>query len=260
MSKQNKKDSKSNLRILITFLIILAASLTGGFLVGRLVSGAKQTDILVNFACAVKDFFNGACPVLFLIAALLGILLPLASFLSCNILYKKLQNDKENDALWDILEERLNRPLVLANTFFMVILCLFFCVLITGIRGNDLSALFRLDFLLFVVSCFSEMLILKFTIDIEKKLNPEKQGNVLDMKFQQVWMNSCDEAQKLTAYKAGFWAFQTTNAACLILILASFICSLAFQTDLVSLLFVCVIWFVNNLSYMLRAAKLEKGK
>jgi hypothetical protein len=257
MSKQN---NKANQRIVISFFIILAASLTGGFFVGRLLSGAEKTDTLVNFACAVKDFCNGAFPVLFLIAALLGIVLPLASFLSCNILYKKLQNDKENDALWDILEERLNRPLVLANTFFMVILCLFFCVLITGIRGNDLSALFKLDFLLFVVSCFVEMLILKLTIDIEKKLNPEKQGNVLDVKFQQNWMNSCDEAQKMIAYKAGFRAFQTTNTACLILILASFICSMAFQTDLVSLLFVCVIWFVNNLSYMLRAAKLEKRK
>jgi hypothetical protein len=260
MNKQNKKSSKSNRKILLIFIAILAASMVGGFIFGRLMVRAEETVTLVNFARDTREFFVRAIPVLFVIASVLGMILSLTSFLRCNAMYKKLQNDRENDDLWDALEEKLNQPIILTNSFYMVILCLFFCCLITENRAAYSSAVFIAIFLLFVASCVMGILIPKMTIDIEKKLNPEKQGNVLDLEFQKVWMDSCDEAQKMIAYKAGYKAFQSTNAACLVLILAAFICSVAFQTDLVALIFVCIIWFVNNLSYMIRAAKLEKRK
>jgi hypothetical protein len=111
-----------------------------------------------------------------------------------------------------------------------------------------------------VIASAMEILIPKLTLDIEKKLNPEKQGNILDLEFQKVWLDSCDEAQKLMVYKAGYTAYQSTNIACLILTLAAFICSVIFQTDMLALIFVCIIWFVTNMSYMIRAARLEKRR
>jgi hypothetical protein len=260
MNKQNKKGSKSNQKILLIFIAILAASMVGGFVFGRLMANAEDTVTLVNLARDIKEFFVRAIPVVFVITFVLGMILSLTSFLRCHMMYKKLQNDRENDDLWDALEEELNQPIILTNSFFMVILCLFFCCLITEKQAAYSSVVFITIFLLFVTFCVMGILIPKMTIDIEKKLNPEKQGNILDLEFQKVWMDSCDEAQKMIAYKAGYKAFQSTNAACLILILTAFICSVAFQTDLVALIFVCVIWFVNNLSYMIRAAKLEKRK
>jgi uncharacterized membrane protein len=260
MNKQNKKGSKSNQKILLIFIAILAASMVGGFVFGRLMANAEDTVTLVNLARDIKEFFVRAIPVVFVITFVLGMILSLTSFLRCHMMYKKLQNDRENDDLWDALEEKLNQPIILTNSFFMVILCLFFCCLITEKQAAYSSVVFITIFLLFVAFGVMGILIPKMTIDIEKKLNPEKQGNVLDLEFQKVWMDSCDEAQKMIAYKAGYKAFQSTNAACLILILAAFICSVAFQTDLMALIFVCVIWFVNNLSYMIRAAKLEKRK
>jgi hypothetical protein len=253
MSRQNKK-------ILILFIIILAASMAGGFTFGRLMSRAEKTVTLVNFACDAKEFLVRSIPGVFIIVSVFGIILPLVSFLKCYAMYKELQNDKENDDLWDTLEECLNQPMILSNAFFMVILCLFLCCLITGYQDEYPSAVLITIYLLFAATCVTGILIPKRTLDIEKKLNPEKQGNVLDVEFQKVWLNSCDEAQKMMVYKAGYKAFQSTNAACLILILVAFICSLTFQTDLVALIFVCMIWFVNNMSYMIRAAKLEKRK
>jgi hypothetical protein len=260
MNKQNKKSNKSNQRILIIFIIILAASMVGGYVLGRLMARAEETVTLVNLVCDAKEFLVGAIPIVFMIVSILGIILSLASFIRCNVMYKKLQNDKENDDLWDSLEENLNQPMILSSAFFMVNLCLFFCCLIIGCQNEYPSAVFITIYLLFVATCVMEILIPKLTIDIEKKLNPEKQGNVLDVEFQKVWLNSCDEAQKMIVYKAGYKAYQSTNVACLILALAAFICSLTFQTDLVALIFVCIILFVNNMSYMLRAAKLEKRK
>jgi hypothetical protein len=187
----------------------------------------------------------------------MGIIISLGSFIRCYVMYKKLQNDKENDDLWDTLEDKLNQPMILSGAFLLVLLCLFLCF---ECQNQYQPALFIAINLLFVADCAMAIVIQNLTIDIEKKLNPEKQGNVLDVEFQKVWLNSCDEAQKMIVYKAGYRAYQSTNVACFILILAAFICSVTFKTDLVALIFVCIILFVNNMSYMLRAAKLEKRK
>jgi hypothetical protein len=260
MNKGNKKNNKSNQKILIIFIIILAASMVGGYAFGRLMARAEKTVTLVNLAHDVKEIIVGATPAVFIILSILGIISSLASFMRCHIMYKKLQNDKENDDLWDALEDKLNQPMIISSAVFLVILCLYLCCLVIGCRDEYQQALFIAINLLFVATDVTVLLIQKLIIDIEKKLNPEKQGNVLDVNFQKVWMDSCDEAQKMIVYKAGYKAFQSTNVVCLILILVAFICSFTFKTDLAGLIFVCIILFVNNMSYMLRAAKLEKRK
>jgi hypothetical protein len=257
MNKGNT-NKKSNIKILITFIIILAVCFVGGFVSGKVAAQAEGTVTLENITNAIKDFSDSAIPIAFMIVSILGIVIPLAAFIRCNAMYKKLQSDKENDDLWDSLEDNLNQPMILSNLFFMIDLCLFFCFLLIGNASKYQSAVSIVSVILFVIASVMEILIPKLILDIEKKLNPEKQGNILDVEFQKVWMNSCDEAERLTVYKAGYKAYQNTNVACLILIVAAFICSMTFKTDMIALVFICIIWFVNNMSYMLRAAKLEK--
>jgi hypothetical protein len=258
MNKQKKISNKSNQKILLIFIILLAVSTVGGYICGRLMARAEKNVTLVSFACAAKEYFIGAIPIVFIIVSMLEMILPLVSFLKCRTMYKKLQNDKENDDLWDTLEERLNRPLVLANTLFMVLVCLFFCCLIIGVQRDYPPSLYITIYLLFAATSVMEILIVTWIVNMEKKLNPEKQGNVLDVRFQKVWLDSCDEAQKMMVYQAGYVAYQGTNIACFVLMVVAFVCSLTFQTDLTALVFVCIIWFINNMSYMIRAAKLEK--
>jgi hypothetical protein len=232
----------------------------GGYIFGRLMARAEENITLVNLAYEVKEFLVGAISTVFIILSILGIVISLVSFTRCHVMYKKLQNDKENDDLWDTLEDALNQPMILSSAFFFVILCCFLCCLVVGCRDVYQPTLFITVSLLFVADCVVVILIQKLIIDIEKKLNPEKLGNVLDVNFQKVWLNSCDEAQKMIVYKAGYKAYQSTNIVCIILILVAFICSSTLKTDLAGLIFVCIICFINNMSYLIRAAKLEKRK
>lgn len=73
-------------------------------------------------------------------------------------------------------------------------------------------------------------------------------------------MNSCDEAQRMTLYQAGYRAFLNTNITCVVLFVISFVCAVLFQTGLLAFVMIGVIWFVNNMTYMIQGAKLEKGK
>lgn len=264
--ENNRNTRKSNKAIFITFIVVFLVLYAAGYFAGRMAAGVEGTDSFEQVTQTVKEFLINVLPIAFLAVSVLAIVIPTITFLSCNSMYKKLQNDRDNDDLWDSLEDRLNVPMILSNAFSIIDTCLFFCFLYVslvmdyGKNGGYQTVIIIAGFLLFVIAAILEIVIPKLTLDIEKKLNPEKQGNILDFNFQRVWMNSCDEAEKLTAYKAGYQAFLSTNITCIILCMVAFVVTFIFKTDILAPVFVCIIWFANNLSYMLRATKLEKRK
>ncbi len=83
-----------------------------------------------------------------------------------------------------------------------------------------------------------------------KLLNPEKQGDVLDMKFQQEWFDSCDEAEKALIGKAAYASYKATSKAVvavwLLLIFAGFLMPIG----PVPVVAVTAIWFVQTYTYM----------
>ena len=246
--------------------MILAVSCIAGFVCGRLVADVKKMGSVDNTIQIVKNIIKQGFPVVFIIVSILGAVVQVIAFEQCNFMYKKLQTDKGNDDLWDKLEDKLNRPMILSNAFSMLNLVLFFCFLYdvllfdyekTETYGQLVTIL---GIIIFVMSSIISLVITAVTINIEKKLNPEKKGNVLDIHVQKVWMQSCGEAEQLIAYRAGYKGCLNTNIACMVLIVIAFMYSLAFEADLMALLFVTIIWFVNNLSYLLCAARLEKRK
>ena len=48
-----------------------------------------------------------------------------------------------------------------------------------------------------------------------KRLYPEKQGNVLDLKFQKEWFGSCDEAERQLIWQCGYQSMRVTSRAML---------------------------------------------
>lgn len=259
--KNNTNTKKSSKSIFITFIVALLVFFAVGYFGGRMAAGLESADSFEQVIQAGKEFLLHAFPIAFLAVSVLAIVIPTIAFLSCNSMYKKLQKDRDNDDLWDSLEDRLNVPLILSNAFSIIEICGFFCFLYAGCKMGGCQAVIVIaGFVLFAVAAILEIVIPKLILDIEKKLNPEKQGNILDFNFQKVWMNSCDEAQQMMVYKAGYKAFLNTNITCMILCMVAFFVIFLFKTDVLALVFVCIIWLANNLSYMLRAAKLDKRK
>ena len=258
--------NKNNLRIVITLILLLVVSCIAGFICGRLVAHAKEMGSVDNTIQTVKNIIKQSFPVVFIIVSILGVVVQIIAFGQCNLMYKKLQTDKENDELWDSLEDKLNRPMILSNVFSMLNIVLFFCflydVLLFDYKKTESYGQFItiLGIIIFVIATIISIVITALTLNIEKKLNPEKQGNVLDIHVQKVWMQSCGEAERLIAYRAGYKGCLNTNIACMVLIVIAFMYSLAFDTNLTALLFIAIIWFINNLSYLLCAARLERRK
>lgn len=259
------KNKKNNKKIIVTFVVVMIVLYVIGYAVGSAVAGVQSSFDLNAVVGRIKDFFGQWIPFIFAIVSLLGILIPVFCYIPCKSMYEKLQKDKDNDDLWDALEVKLNLPMVWSNVFAIIEVFFFFSFMYVilstdyGKDGGYPMVVIIVDFALFILAAVTEILIPKLTLDIEKKLNPEKEGNVLDFSFRKVWMDSCDEAQKMAAYKAGYQAFLNTNIGCIIMIIMNFVLMFILDIGIYPLMCICIIWLVNNLSYMLRAVKLEKG-
>lgn len=261
MSNKRVKE-RSNKRILITFILMILACGVIGYFFGMITAKTEETDTLAQAVDVVKDVVLQSFPILFMIVAVLSIVIPTIAYIRCHKMYQKLQADRDNDELWDRLENALNGPMITSALFSIANVCLFLCFVYGAVTAKIDErygkTVVLIGLAVFVISTVMEILIPHLVVKIEKELNPEKKGNVLDSKFREVWMDSCDEAQQLIVYKSAYKAFSNTNIVCIWLIAITFVCAMLFKTDILSMIIVCLIWFINTFSYMLHAAKLER--
>ena len=261
MSNKKAKE-RSNKRILITFILMIVACGVIGYFFGMITAKTEETDTFAQAVEVMKATVIQSFPILFMIVAVLSIIIPTIAYIRCHKMYQKLQADRDNDELWDHLEDALNGPLIASSLFSIVNMCLFLCFVYGAVTDKIDEkygkTVVLVGLAIFVISMIIGTLIPHLVVKIEKELNPEKRGNVLDSKFREVWMDSCDEAQQLMVYKAAYKAFSNTNIVCIWLVVITFVCSMLFKTDILSMIIVCLIWFINTFSYMLHAAKLER--
>ncbi len=258
----NKKKERSDKRILLTFILTIAACGGIGYFFGMITAKTEETDTFTQAAEMMKDAVMQSFPVLFMIVAVLSIIIPTIGYIRCHKMYQKLQADRDNDELWDRLENALNGPVITSTLFSIANVCLFLCFVYGAVTAKSDErygkTVVLIGLAVFVISTVMGIVIPHLVIKIEKELNPEKKGNVLDSKFREVWMDSCDEAQQMMVYKSAYKAFSNTNMVCIWLIAITFVCAMLFKTDILSMIIVCLIWFINTFSYMLHAAKLER--
>lgn len=180
----------------------------------------------------------------------------------------------EDEAVMDAIEKKQNLAM-LWNNMLMIFFFLFFALVI-GVSGifelartigtgiPELSMFRIIAFLGSVPTLFMGVIlyivIYKCVFDLQKKLNPEKQGSVFDFQFNKKWEESCDEAQKQMMYKAGYKAFRAGNMSCLGFWLISVFGLIFFQTGVFPVVCICAIWLVLNISYSRSVIQRERHK
>lgn len=117
-----------------------------------------------------------------------------------------------------------------------------------------------LSLVIFIATSLVYVALQKKLVDLTKKLNPEKQGNVLDKNFTDEWLASCDEAQQLLIYKCSYKAYKAVASACNILWFVTFVGMLSFDTGLLPIFCVSLIMTVMQITYMRESMKLEHKK
>lgn len=128
-----------------------------------------------------------------------------------------------------------------------------------------LSAVFLCDVplvttVLFLLSMALIILLQQKTIDLTRRMNPEKQGSVYDMKFQKKWMDSCDEAEKAQMGQAAYQSFRVATGTCLGLWVVFTVLNFSFDIGLLPSLAVLVVFGVLQVTYCLTCIRLTRSK
>lgn len=259
MSKEKKQ--KTDKQIAIKFVIFIICACVIGF-AGGFASAIFADKFDGDIFNRLKEIMKIAMPIIFIGSNIIV-------HIFCFVKYfkgKKLADnwDGWNEEVIDEAESALGVALVPENillvcNFFMYGATLYFAdYTMEGGLGNLTVAI--IGMVTFVVGLFFSTLLQKLVVEAEKKINPEKRGNVLDMEFTKEWIASCDEAQKKIIHEAGFKAYQIASAVCMVMSVISIMGLMTFGTGLFPLVCVSIIWLSLVVSYSVTCAKLEHKK
>ena len=240
-----KVNKKSNLKIYIIFAVMILASLLGGFLAGRLAAVNKDTLDGINWD-HIWWITADTLPIVY------GVLM-LATFVVSFVMYGKIKRmirgwDGENEDVIVDIESRIT------TASFPVCIYAVDRTYSDG-RGTFLTVLSELVFL---ISMTLYCVVEKLVIDEEKKLNPEKSGNIFDMHFRRDWENTSDEAELIMIAKSSKKGFMTGIKAGFVMWILTFMSMFAFDTGVMPIVAVGLVLIVMYVAYCREFVRLQK--
>jgi hypothetical protein len=253
-----KVNKKSNLKIYIIFAVMILASLLGGFLEGRLAAVNKDTLDGINWD-HIWWITADTLPIVY------GVLM-LATFVVSFVMYGKIKrmirgwDGEDEDVIVDI-ESRITTASYLPCVIVFVGLVLFpVCIYAVDRTYSDGRGTFLtvLSELVFLISMALYCVVEKLVIDEEKKLNPEKSGNIFDMHFRRDWENTSDEAELIMIAKSSKKGFMTGIKAGFVMWILTFMSMFAFDTGVMPIVAVGLVLIVMYVAYCREFVRLQK--
>lgn len=250
-----KKQTKSeNRKALPKFVLTLVLSLVGGGILGFAVG---FTDV---FGLATDDavgWLYGA------LRAVTPWAIPVTSVLTLGGSFLLYRSAAGKFAAWgggeeDETSEAIERLLswVLLLSAVQMLIDLFF---MAAASSCSLTPDQMLPFLiLFILSCALAIFAQQKTVDLERRMNPEKHGSVYDTKFQKKWYDSCDESERRQIGEASRHAYTVTTRFCLGLWLVLTILGMTVEIGILPVLVVLLVFGVMQVSYTLECMRLSK--
>ena len=110
----------------------------------------------------------------------------------------------------------------------------------------------------FLLSIALLIVLQQKVVDLTRKLNPEKQGSVYDLKFRKKWLNSCDEAERKQIGQAAYKAYSVLNATCPILWAVLLLLGFVLEISLLPSFLVLLVWGILNLTYIAECIRMNR--
>lgn len=100
----------------------------------------------------------------------------------------------------------------------------------------------------FILSYALFLTLVSFIVSLEKKINPEKKGNVFDVHFSRKWLGSMDEAELMKTAKASQKAYVAGTRTGILLWVVAFISMLFLRTGILPIICVTTILLVMTIT------------
>lgn len=263
MKVEIKNKNKTSRKTILIFILFMLACGIGGYIVGFFGGMYLPENLDIrDIGMALSPYLNFIVPSLSVLLLIIEILIYVLSFRRAKRLYKTW--DGEDESHVEKAERALSVCGVACNIFYILEIFLFSVWIhnMMSYQGNDkyIGALDIAMVVLLLLTVILYTVFQKLFVDAAKKINPEKRGEVLSLRFNKQWEKSCDEAELFVIYKSSYAAFKIVNFTCMVLWLVSLIGDIFLKIGLIPVVFVTIIWLVLLVSYYREAAKLEKKR
>ena len=249
MNNSTKKMS-DNRKALPKFFKILLISMIFGFIVGIMTGYFSGTNVPEQFVLQTHTILAKIAPTSIWIVTILFGGLGIYQYFQAKKLFESW--DGEDEEIINKAELKISWSILYSNTAMILNFFFFGCVsllsetsILQGILG-------------FFASIVLVILLQQKSVDLTRKMNPEKQGSVYDIHFQKKWLASCDENEVRQIGQAAFKSWTMTNYTCIGLWLVILILSPIIENNIFSMVVVTVIWAVLQISYLLESIRISK--
>ncbi len=257
--KASREKSKEDIRVIvIRLLIIIAVSYMIGLFAGGFIgkNEAELQSMVSDLGPFLKLNICYVSVVLNVVMAVIGF----AIYGKAKALSKKW--DGEDDDLIDKIEDKLFYTGAISTIMIVINLTAF----IIGVSVFDMGPEYKTKIMYTFITTIIAMafgliwtvLLQSKTVSLEKQLNPEKRGNVLDINFQKKWLESCDEAEKMAVYKASYDVYKVSTYVYVVGMFLALLADMAFKIGMIPLLMVSAMWLIQIVVYMISARKYSK--
>lgn len=247
------------------YIIVMILCLIGGGIFGAfLIKGFENEILWKNVGETVQQVLMRTTPYLVFIMAVVSICISAILYNQARKIYKVWDGEEEDSI--NRIEKKLSLVLMI-NSIETVLFFLFTAIwLVAAVYAVQTDAMLQFMtgiefyFIGFGIMMISQTIGQRKTINFEKEINPEKKGSVYDMRFHKKWLDSCDEAQQLIIYKAGYSSYQAINRLCMILMFCNMAGIMMWNWGMVPAFMVAIIWLVSVISYYRKVEQLSDKK
>lgn len=248
--QQNKKASG-------VFSVVMIISVLFGAVIGFCASNLSvdMKTLTPTLAKAVTNGIGFAAPFLLLVLFVVTLIYVSMSFSKCK---KKWAAEKDtNEDIYDELDAKITNIMSVIQIYTVVTYFLFSAAFYYAVHVT-MSVWFLMALIVFIADMVIILGYQSKAVDFTKLMNPEKQGSVYDLKFQEKWMESCDEMEKQMIWQCGFKAYKVANSMCVILWMIFTCLAMVLKISLWPVAIVSLFWLVLTVTYLMEGRKIEK--
>ncbi len=257
---KNKKE-KTEKQIYIKFALLLVAGLLIGFAAGF--GGAFLADHFNgDISNGVMSMMKVGIPVLFVGLNVIVYVFGFATYFKA----KKMLSEWDgiDEEVLEKIEQKVGIAILPSNIMtasnFFFFSAMMYISEFNAPNFKERVPLAVFGIIFFVITIVLMSILQKLVVDMIKKLNPEKKGNIFDTEFKKDWIASCDELQKKQIGEAAYKSYKATNTVCLVMSVLTMAVMLFFDTGILPSLCVFVIWVTLMGTYTWASFEFDKKK
>lgn len=244
-------------------LVLLASAIAGAVLglIGAIAIGFGGESIKLGMTALLTGLQKAMVPLLIVVTVISVIYGELSLKKHREIGRKILETEDEECDRWEYEEEKNSAKGMIVN-----ILSQIFCFLLLSVGYSmayisDGNAPNMLAACAVFIICYAYDGVwqVRYVKQVQR-IYPEKQGDPVSRKFQEQWLNSCDEAERTLIYQSAYKSYCVINKWIPAFLIITMLGQMFFQTGMLAIVVVAIIWLVVSVSYLRTCVKLREQK